>query len=45
MTVKLSPARDFLSDSKYVIKIGNKHIGFGQRGASDFTISKKEDRR
>jgi hypothetical protein len=29
VVVKLSPARDLMGDSKYVIKIGNKHVGFG----------------
>jgi len=32
-------------DQKYVVKVGNKTIGFGSRGMSDFTINKSEERK
>jgi hypothetical protein len=32
-------------DSKYIIKIGNKTIGFGARGYSDYTINKEQSRK
>ena len=38
----LTPANN---DKKYTVKIGNKHISFGAKNMSDFTIHKNEARR
>jgi hypothetical protein len=41
--VKLAPSKQ--KDSKYVVKIeGGKSVNFGQKGASDFTINKSQER-
>jgi len=32
-------------DQKYVVKVGNKTIGFGYKSMSDYTINKSDDRK
>lgn len=45
LIIKLEPAKTTHMDQKYVVKVGNKTIGFGSRGMSDFTINKSDERK
>lgn len=41
--VKLEPSKQ--KDTKYTVKVDGKTISFGQKGASDFTITKDTERK
>jgi hypothetical protein len=41
--IKLEPSKQ--KDTKYTVKVDGKSISFGQKGASDFTITKDKDRK
>lgn len=44
LSVKLAPSKQ--KDSKYTVKVEDaKSVNFGQKGASDFTINKSEERK